>query len=56
MKVKALIDCKGIGYDFKKGDTGVINKKLASKLIAFNYVKELAEKQKEESPETKVTE
>lgn len=41
MKVKALIDCVGIGYNFKKGDTTDLNKPLAEKLIKFGYVEEV---------------
>ncbi len=41
MKVKVLIDCMGIDYDLKAGDTAELNEKLAQKLIKFNYVEEL---------------
>jgi hypothetical protein len=40
MKVKALIDCTGLGYALKAEETAVLNKKLAEKLIKFNYVEE----------------
>lgn len=53
MKVKALIDCKGIGYNFKKDETGIINKKLATKLIDFNYVKEIADEENQETSDSK---
>jgi hypothetical protein len=38
MKVKALIDCVGIGYDLKAGDTADLNKALADKLLTFGYI------------------
>lgn len=41
MKVKALMDCKGVGYDLKKGEEADLNKKLAEKLVKFGYVEEV---------------
>lgn len=41
MKVKALIDCVGIGYDLKIGETAELNKTVAEKLIRFGYVEEV---------------
>lgn len=38
MKVKALINCVGLGYDLKIGDISELNKNLAEKLIKFGYV------------------
>lgn len=49
MKVKAKIDCVGIGYDLKKGDEADLPKELAEKLIRFGYVEEV-----KKSKETKV--
>lgn len=57
MKVKALIDCVGPGYDLKAGETADLNKELAEKLITFSYVEEIKEpqiKNKGKSKETKV--
>jgi hypothetical protein len=51
MKVKALIDCVGVGYDLKKGDTAELPKTLAQKLIRFGYVEEV-----KKAKETKVKE
>lgn len=51
MRVKALIDCVGIGYDLKKGDEVNFPKKLAEKLIRFGYVEEV-----KKAKETKVKE
>jgi hypothetical protein len=53
MKVKALIDCIGIGYDLKKGDEANLPKELAEKLIRFGYVEEVKTKK---AKETKVKE
>lgn len=44
MKVKALIDCVGIGYALKKGDTAELETKLADILVKFAYVEEIKEK------------
>ena len=38
MKIKALIDCVGFGYNLKAGETAELEKQLAQKLIKFNYV------------------
>jgi hypothetical protein len=51
MKVKVLIDCVGIGYDLKTGDTAELNKELASKLIKFGYAEEV--KTRKSSKETR---
>ncbi|WP_198401525.1 hypothetical protein [Parageobacillus thermoglucosidasius] len=51
MKVKALMDCKGVGYDLKKGDVADLPKGLATLLIRFGYVEEV-----KKSKETKVEE
>lgn len=48
MKVKALIDCVGIGYDLKAGETGTLKKELAAILIDFGYVEEVNQKEKKE--------
>jgi hypothetical protein len=53
MKVKALVDCIGIGYDLKKGDEAYLPKELAEKLIRFGYVEEV---KKKKAKETKVKE
>jgi hypothetical protein len=49
VKVKALINCVGVGYDLNVSDTAEIDKKLADKLIRFGYVEEV-----KKSKETKV--
>jgi hypothetical protein len=54
MKVQALIDCVGIGYDLKAGETADLPKELASKLIQFGYVEEV--KVRAKTKETKVEE
>lgn len=41
MKIKALIDCVGVGYGLKVGETADLNKELAEKLIGFRYVEEV---------------
>lgn len=41
MKIKALIDCVGLGYNLKAGESAELNKVLASKLIKFNYAEEV---------------
>lgn len=41
MKVKALIDCVGLGYEFEKGQTGELKEDLAEKLIKFRHVEEI---------------
>ena len=41
MKVKALINCVGIGYDLKKGDETELNDKLAALLLRFKYIEEV---------------
>ena len=51
MKVKALIDCVGVGYNLKKDDEVTLPKNLAEKLIRFGYVEEV-----KKSKETKVKE
>ncbi|WP_167332991.1 hypothetical protein [Geobacillus vulcani] len=51
MKVKVLIDCIGVGYDLKTGETADLPKELAQKLIRFGYAEEV-----KKSKETKVKE
>lgn len=46
LKVKALIDCVGIGYNLKADETAELSKKVAEKLIKFNYVEEMKPKGK----------
>jgi hypothetical protein len=41
MKVKALIDCIGLGYNLKKEDEAELSDALANKLIKFGYVEVL---------------
>lgn len=41
MKIKALIECIGTGYNLKIGDTADLKKELADKLIKFGYVEEI---------------
>ena len=53
MKVKALINCVGVGYNLKTGDTTQLDKRLAEKLIKFGYVEEVKVTRK---PKERVTE
>lgn len=46
MKVKVLVDCVGVGFDFKKGQEINLDKKLAEKLLKFGYVEQVQEKEK----------
>lgn len=41
MKVKALIDCIGIGYDLKIGEEAELKNELAELLLRFKYVEEV---------------
>lgn len=45
MRVKALIDCVGVGYNLKKGEEADLSKKLAEKLVKFGYVEEVKSKE-----------
>jgi len=52
MKVKALIDCVGLGYELKTDEKTELKKELAEKLIKFGYVEEVKTgKHKEKSDE-----
>jgi hypothetical protein len=51
LKVKALIDCVGVGYELKKGDEANLPKSLAEKLVRFGYAEEV-----KKPKETKVEE
>lgn len=51
MKVKALINCVGVGYDLKTGDNADIKKDLAEKLIKFGYVEEVKNRKSKGSDE-----
>lgn len=54
MKIKALIECVGNGYDLKIGDEITLDKSIANKLISFGYVEEVKTVRKPK--ETKVNE
>lgn len=41
MKVKALVDCVGLGYNLKANEETELKKDLAEKLIKFGYVVEV---------------
>lgn len=41
MKVKAIINCVGIGYDLKIGEEAELKQELADLLIKFKYVEEI---------------
>lgn len=42
MKVKAKIDCVGVGYEFKKGEVKEIkNNETLKKLLNIGYVEEI---------------
>lgn len=43
MKVNALIDCEGLGYELKAGESANLKKDLAEKLIDFGYVEKAGE-------------
>jgi hypothetical protein len=49
MKVKALIDCVGVGYNLKTGDTTELHKNLAKKLVQFGYVEEIKQPKAKET-------
>jgi hypothetical protein len=49
MKVRALIDCVGLGYDLKVDETADLKKNLAETLIDFGYVEEVKEKKPKET-------
>ena len=53
MKVKALIECTGLGYSLKVDEKTELSQKLGKKLISFGYVEEIKEGK---SKETKVKE
>lgn len=53
MKVKALVNCVGLGYDLKIGEIADLPNRLAEKLINFNYVEEVKVARK---PKEKVAE
>lgn len=42
-KVKALIDCSGLGYNLKSGEETELKEQLADKLTRFGYVEEIKE-------------
>jgi len=44
MKVRALMDCEGIGYRLKKGEEADLPEKTAKLLIKFVYAKEVKRK------------
>lgn len=41
MKVKAIINCVGIGYDLKVGQEIELKKETADLLLKFDYVEEV---------------
>lgn len=41
MKVKALIDCVGKGYNLKANEEVTLEKDIAKKLVDFSYVEEV---------------
>lgn len=41
MKVKALIDCEGIGYKFKADEVDDLSQSIGEKLVKFGYVEEI---------------
>lgn len=41
MKVKALINCVGIGYKLNAGEEADLKKEVAEKLIKFKYAEEV---------------
>lgn len=54
MKVKAKIDCVGIGYDLKAGEEAELNLEIAEILVRFDYVEEIKEAEKaKEAPTVK---
>lgn len=51
MKVKALIDCVGLGYNLKVDEQKELKKPLAEKLIKFGYVEEVKTRKNKEKSE-----
>lgn len=49
MKVKALIDCIGVGYNLKTGETADLPKELGVKLVKFSYVDEIKQPKAKET-------
>jgi hypothetical protein len=50
MKVKALLNCNGVGYEnFKKDEIRNLPKKLAEVLVKYKYVEEIVESKNDES-------
>jgi hypothetical protein len=48
MKITALINCNGIGYEnFNEGETRDIKKEIAETLINFGYAEEVKKGKKE---------
>lgn len=43
MKVKALIECEGLGYSLDKDDIVELKPELAEKLVRFGYVEKVDE-------------
>lgn len=41
MKVRAKIDCVGLGYYMKTGEEQDVKKEVAEKLIKFDYVEKV---------------
>lgn len=47
MKIKAKIDCTGVGYEnFKAGETRNVKKEIAEKLLKFRYAEKVNTSQK----------
>lgn len=47
MKVKALIDCVGIGYELKAGEEADLLDDLAKLLLRFGYVEAIKSPKRE---------
>lgn len=51
MKIKALIDCVGIGYDLKADEEAEVSQHTGEKLVKFGYAEEIQESEQEEKEE-----
>jgi hypothetical protein len=49
MKVKAIIDCVGLGYDLKKDDITDLKEEVGQKLVHFGYVEEIISQTNEDN-------
>lgn len=55
MKVKAIIDCVGLGYELKKDEVAELKYEVGQKLVYFGYVEELKPQTNENNGNTVLT-